>query len=130
MRKVIAVLSLAAAGAVACATSSVPASSSASEGAPTCASTAREGSNRVHAAIAAHVACAADADCVVIPQGARCFDQCTTVVAKGGVSAIEAVVADVDARECADFAARGCRVEVPPCAPPPTTVSCRSGVCT
>jgi hypothetical protein len=128
MRRLLVALSAVALGAAACAASPVPASNTAGA-APACAAIARAGAARVHAAIAAQTACSTDADCVVIPQGARCFDQCTTVVAKSGVPVIDAVVADVDAHECADFAAQGCRAEVPPCAPPPAGVSCRSGVC-
>lgn len=128
MRRLLVAVSVIALGAVACATAPVPASNT-PDAAAACASIAAAGSARVHAVIAAHTACSTDADCVVIPQGARCFDQCTTVVAKSGVPAIDAAVADVDAHECADFAARGCRVVPPPCAPPPAGVSCRGGVC-
>jgi hypothetical protein len=114
----------------ACASSSVP-------GEPTvmppsgasCSAIAARAAQRVQAIAAAQRGCSTDADCVIVGQGASCFDHCTTSIARAGQPAVDAMVADVGAHECREFAAQGCRVEVPPCAPPPAAATCRAGQC-
>ena len=115
----------------ACASSSVPGETTpATAQAPaSCAAIAARAAGRVQGIAAAQRACIADADCVIVAQGASCFDHCTTSIASAGKPAVDAMVADVDAHECRDFAAQGCRVEVPPCAPPPPAATCRAGRC-
>jgi hypothetical protein len=136
MNKVLVVLLLAASGAVACGSSPTAspqaASPVASVEAPAageaCGAPARQAADRVSAVTSAQRACSADADCIVVPQGASCFDHCTTVIARSGRAALDAVVADVGAHECREFLALGCRIEVPPCAPPGQP-SCKAGLC-
>jgi hypothetical protein len=114
-------------GSVACA-ASAPVPVTEPRPASSCESLAREAAARVDAVLAAHRACGSDADCTTVPQGASCFDHCTTAIARSGEPALQAIVADVDAKECHDFAAEGCRVVPPPCMAPAAT-TCRSGMC-
>jgi hypothetical protein len=114
----------------ACASASVPGEPLAAPRSPAaCASIAAKAAERVQGIASAQRACSTDADCVLVAQGASCFDHCTTSMALGGKAALDAMVADVDAHECREFAAQGCRVEVPPCAPPPAAAACRAGQC-
>jgi hypothetical protein len=114
----------------ACASSSVPGETPATaQPAGACSAIAAKAAQRVQTIAAAQRACSTDADCVLVGQGASCFDHCTTSIARAGQPAVDAMVADVDAHECRDFAAQGCRVEVPPCAPPPAAATCRAGQC-
>jgi hypothetical protein len=93
-----------------------------------CEALARQATRRVDEVLAAHQHCVNDSDCVAVGHGASCFDHCSTAMSRGGTSALQSIQADVDARECRDFAAQGCHVEVPPCAALPA-VRCRQWVC-
>ena len=117
------------AGAAACAASPPPSPvTSSSPPVDSCKAIAQQAAQRVGVVLGAQRSCASDADCLVVPQGASCFDHCTTVIARAGQPALQSVVADVDAHECRDFATQGCRVEVPPCSPP-GAAACHKGVC-
>ncbi|MGH7297010.1 MAG: hypothetical protein ACRELB_18880 [Polyangiaceae bacterium] len=127
MRHALTALLLALPTAVACA-ASAPVPPKPPEAAASCDSLAAKAAARVQPVIEAHRACASDADCVTVAQGASCFDHCTTSMAREGQAAVKATVAEVDAAECAAFAAQGCHVVPPPCAPPAAPV-CREGSC-
>jgi hypothetical protein len=128
MRSVLPIVLALAAVLPACATSPTVTTETGATPPPSCASIARQAAQRVEAVAAGQRACSSDADCVVVPQGSSCFDHCTTSIARAGQPALAAIVADVDARECRDFAAQSCRVEVPPCAPP-RAAGCHAGQC-
>lgn len=114
-------------GAAACASSPIPPGEPPSP-TPACATLARQAADRVGAVLAANRACTTDADCALVGQSASCFDHCTTAIAGAGKEALRLLVTDVDAHECQEFTAAGCRVEVPPCTPP-NAAACHAGVC-
>lgn len=119
------------AAAAACASAPPPAAAGASTAVPStpsCADLRAYALHRLDDVLAAHRACTTDADCVSVGFGASCFDACSRSVAKSGQPALDAASADIDADECRDFKAQGCRSEVPPCAPP-APVACRQGIC-
>lgn len=93
-----------------------------------CASLSNAASSEVSNAIAAHQACAVDADCVQIGFAASCFDSCSRVVAKNGVADVTAAKDRVNADACKQFLAQGCKFDIPPCAPPGMPV-CKAGAC-
>ena len=127
MRQALAVLLLVLPTAAACAaTSPVPPTSPRPP--ESCDLLASKAASRVQPVIQAHRACASDADCMTVAQGASCFNHCSTSVAREGQAALQAAVADVDAAECATFKAQSCHVVPPPCMPPPPAV-CRAGSC-
>jgi hypothetical protein len=127
MRHALAALLLALPTAVACAATS-PVPSTGPSTALSCDSLASKAASRVQPVLEAHRACASDADCVAVAQGASCFDHCSTSMAREGQGALTAIVGEVDAAECAAFEAQGCHVVPPPCAPPSPPV-CRAGSC-
>ena len=93
-----------------------------------CAQQAKPASDKVNAAIEANQTCSADADCMTIAVHSTCFDACTTPIAKSGQAAVEQAISSVSQDECQAFAAVGCKVIIPPCAPPMAPV-CREGKC-
>jgi hypothetical protein len=127
MQNVVVFLAVVAVGAAACATAPVTSSTALAPGAP-CTSLAKQAAHRVQSVISSYGMCSRDEDCVTVPQGASCFDHCTTSMARAGEAALRAIVADVDAGECREFTSEGCTVEVPPCGPP-WRAACRNGVC-
>lgn len=83
---------------------------------------------RVQAVVDANGACSTDADCVSMAIGTSCFDVCTRTVAAAGRAAVEQALATEDERSCPSFAAAGCKLVVPPCAPP-RAPTCHAGRC-
>ncbi len=82
----------------------------------------------VDSAIQSHTACATDADCVEDALSASCFDSCARGVATRGVADVKAARARVNDAQCKEFLARGCKVLIPPCAPPGPP-RCVAGAC-
>ncbi len=72
--------------------------------------------------------CATDADCVVVPISASCFDGCTVSVNQTGKGALDRALTPVEAGPCKAFSNAGCTKVIPPCAPPSPPV-CREGLC-
>lgn len=95
-------------------------------------STCEDYANRAHYKVgstrAANADCTSDADCRSIDLAASCFDACSSAVSAFGLSAYEAAVASVEARECEAFTAEGCKLIIPPC-PPPQPPTCHEGHC-
>ena len=73
-------------------------------------------------------ACTKDEDCVTVGFGASCFDSCTRAVNLAGKGAVDRVSTLVEASECKPFLANTCKLEIPPCAPQPSS-KCVSGKC-
>jgi hypothetical protein len=94
----------------------------------TCAAEAKAAATTVLDAVAAHRACTTDADCVMVEVNASCFDVCTRAVAHAGVDAVQAARTATETGACATFAAHGCKLITPPCAPP-AAPTCVSGAC-
>lgn len=93
-----------------------------------CAQQATPARDKVNAAVEAHRTCSVDDDCMTIEVRSSCFDACTTSIAKSGQAAVEQAMSSAGQDECQAFAAAGCKVIVPPCAPPSPPV-CREGKC-
>ena len=133
MKTVLSFIALAAALA-ACATTAPPDATPAATTATTsssstsCDALAGSARDEVAAAIASHAACTSDADCVETSLGASCFDSCSRGVAANGLADVAAAKSRVNAAACAEFTARGCKVTVPPCAPP-RAPRCVAGAC-
>ena len=99
-----------------------------SSGVTECSAHAKPASDKVRAVIDANLGCTVDDDCMTIAVSSACFDQCSSTVAKSGRAAVEKALADVSTNECKAFADAGCKVIIPPCAPPSAPV-CRAGKC-
>jgi hypothetical protein len=108
--------------------SSASPSSSAPEATVDCNAVAAKAGARVLEVLSANEACTTDADCTTVGFASQCFDSCSRGIAQKGAAAFSAIVADVNAHECKDFAAHGCKLTVPPCLPP-KPVACRKGIC-
>jgi hypothetical protein len=93
-----------------------------------CKAREKDARSEASAAVEAHRACHADADCVSVEIGNGCFDACTDSVNREGEAAIHAALEKSNAGGCARFAADGCYREVPPCAPPQAP-TCQGGKC-
>lgn len=93
-----------------------------------CSAQAKPASDKVRAVIDANLACKVDDDCMTLAISSSCFDQCSTTVAKSGQAAVEKALSDVSANECKAFTDAGCKVIIPPCAPP-APPACREGKC-
>ena len=93
-----------------------------------CQSSSRAASERVAKVAAENLACASDADCVVVGVGATCFDACTRDVNQTGKGAVDRASTLVEASECKKFNEAGCRLDHPPCAPP-REARCENGQC-
>ena len=97
--------------------------------APSCEDLATAARKEVSSAIESHAACTQDSDCALDALSAACFDSCSRVVASSGVADVKAARARVNDAQCKEFLARGCKVLVPPCAPP-RQPRCNAGACT
>ena len=73
------------------------------EKAAACREHLRAASDPMSTAIAGHQDCATDADCVLVPFGAACFDACTRVMSRTGAAAYEKARGDT-ATPCAELA--------------------------
>ncbi len=96
--------------------------------APSCDDLANAARKEVSSAIVSHAACTQDSDCVEEALSASCFDSCARGVASSGLSDVKAARARVNDAQCKEFLARGCKVLVPPCAPP-RPPRCHAGAC-
>lgn len=94
----------------------------------TCTTASNAARERVGKVVEENLACSADADCVSVPFGATCFDSCTRAVNQTGKGAVDRAATLVEASECKQFHDAGCKVVVPPCAPP-TEAKCVQGKC-
>jgi hypothetical protein len=94
----------------------------------TCEALAASAREEVAGAIETHRACTTSADCVEVSLAAACFDSCSRHVSAGAHVEIDAAKAKVNGAQCAQFTTQGCKLVVPPCAPP-TPPSCDGGLC-
>ena len=93
-----------------------------------CGEHAKPARDKVDEAIAANLACSSDDDCQILHIHTACFDACVRAVAKSGREAIEQAMSSASDAECKAFAASGCKLIAPPCAPPEPP-ACRDGKC-
>jgi hypothetical protein len=94
-----------------------------------CSELAVAASQEVDGVLQAHRSCAQASDCVSVGFSAACFDSCSRAIRADGKPAFEAAQEKVSAAQCAQFAKQGCKVTIPPCAPP-SAVACVAGACT
>ncbi len=111
----------------ACATAAPPPVETTS--ATSCSELAAAARAEVASAIESHASCKTDADCVETSLSASCFDSCARVVASTGTGEVADAKARVDGAQCKKFAEQGCKVLIPPCAPP-RAPRCNAGACT
>jgi hypothetical protein len=83
---------------------------------------------RVTKVVQENLACSADTDCVRVEVRASCFDACSTSVNLVGKGAVDRASTLVEAAECKKWNEAGCKLTVPPCAPP-QPVRCVGGKC-
>lgn len=83
---------------------------------------------RVTKVAAENVTCSADADCVRVEVRASCFDACSAAVNLAGKGAVDRASTLVEAAECKTWNEAGCKLTIPPCAPP-QPVHCVEGSC-
>jgi len=78
--------------------------------------------------------CATIDDCVLHGRAPSCVSTCggTTPMSKTGARALDALVDDINAHECADFRDAGCPPAPRGCPPlqPPSELACVDGGCT
>lgn len=77
----------------------------------------------------AHRACTQASDCASVNLSASCFDSCGRAIRTDGETAFKAAQDKVDKAQCAQFASKGCKLTIPPCAPP-SALTCAGGMCT
>jgi hypothetical protein len=63
--------------------------------------------------------CKTDVDCQVSYIATRCSPGCGSPIASANVEHMQSVLTTIDTEVCGDFEAKGCRIAVPPCLPPP-----------
>lgn len=97
-------------------------------GADVCAASAAEANAQLQPIVAANLACDKDADCFVVSLSATCLDACSAAVNGQGRGELDRAVVLIEARECKMFKQAGCKLTIPPCAPP-RTPTCQSGRC-
>lgn len=83
---------------------------------------------RVTKVVEENLACSADADCVRVEVRASCFDACSASVNLTGKGAVDRASTLVEAAECKKFNEEGCKLTIPPCAPP-QPAHCVGGKC-
>jgi hypothetical protein len=93
-----------------------------------CSDLANGARQEVDAVVQAHRACTQASDCASIGLSASCFDSCSRSMRADSSSALKAAQDKVDKAQCAQFASQGCKLIVPPCAPP-QAVACVNGAC-
>ena len=96
--------------------------------AESCGKLASAAETEVAAVVAAHHSCTQASGCVNVGLNASCFDVCWGVMGNDGAAALMAAKDKVDQNQCAQFANRGCKFDVPPCVPP-STPACVAGEC-
>jgi hypothetical protein len=82
----------------------------------------------VAAVIEAHLSCTQASDCKSVALSASCFDSCTRAIRADGETALKAAQDRANQAQCAQFTSQGCKVTIPPCAPP-SAVTCTNGKC-
>jgi hypothetical protein len=100
----------------------------AATGRTSCDELASAARQEVASAIDAHRTCSSGADCVATSLSASCFDSCGRAVRAGSQADVDAAKARVNAAQCKQFIDQGCKIVVPPCAPP-TAPSCDNERC-
>jgi hypothetical protein len=95
---------------------------------PTCDELQAAARGEVAKAFERNQSCAKDGDCKEASFSAGCFDSCSRAVNLSGASDVAATQDRVNAAQCREFTAKGCKVVIPPCVPPDTP-KCVAGVC-
>lgn len=103
-------------------------SSSSGGSASSCNDLAASAAQEVDAVIEAHRACTQASDCVGVALSASCFDSCSRSMRADSASALAAAKEKVAKAQCEQFASKGCKVVIPPCAPP-DPIACVNGTC-
>jgi len=75
-----------------------------------------------------NLSCQTDDDCRIVWRVTECSDNCSTLTTRAIEEKIKAAIEEANATVCAGFRAAGCKLIVPPCAPPLPPV-CAMGVC-
>lgn len=94
-----------------------------------CPTSQKAALDRVEKVTADNQACVADTDCFVLELHTTCFDVCYRAVNAAGKGAVDRAETLVEASECKKFHANQCKLEVPPCGPPPAAAKCVEGRC-
>ena len=74
------------------------------------------------------LSCQTDDDCRVVWRITDCSDNCSTLTTRSIEEKIKAAIDEANATACLGFRAAGCRLILPPCAPPQRWV-CRGATC-
>ncbi|MDB4936858.1 MAG: hypothetical protein JWP87_3830 [Labilithrix sp.] len=98
-------------------------------GGTSCNDIADSARKEVDAVIEAHRSCTQASDCKAVALSASCFDSCSRAMRADGEAEYTSARAKVDKTQCAQFTSQGCKLIVPPCAPP-SPLTCTGGVCT
>lgn len=93
-----------------------------------CSGLANAARQEVDAVIESHRSCTQASDCVSVGLSASCFDSCSRSARADSEAARKAAKDKVDKAQCAQFVAQGCKLIIPPCAPP-REVACVNGAC-
>ncbi len=94
-----------------------------------CSELADSARQDVDAVLQAHQACTSASDCESVGFSTSCFDSCTRALRKDADASFKAAQEKANGAQCAQFTKQGCKVTIPPCAPP-REVACVGGVCT
>lgn len=97
-------------------------------GSDVCATSAAEANAQFQPIVAANLTCQKDADCFIVSLSATCLDACSATVNEQGRGALDRALVLIEARECKKFKQAGCKLTIPPCAPP-RPATCQSGRC-
>jgi hypothetical protein len=103
------------------------------EPAPSCNGWALKAGKRFNDAFqAADRSCMVDADCTRAPLRVSCREDCPLVegLSQAGLDSLEAALLDIEAQECSEFEALGCRASVPTCDTSDLEIGCIQNVCT
>ena len=93
-----------------------------------CDDLAKSAQADLQTAITKGASCIVDADCISVSFAADCFDSCSRAAAAAGKAAIDTERDNLNQSTCQSFVSQGCKLTVPPCAPP-STPRCAQGVC-
>lgn len=93
----------------------------------TCQERAARAQQAVESVRLANLECSEPGDCTFFDPSTQCRGDCPKAVAGGGLEAVEEAVTRVNETVCRDFAADGCPVATPGCAP--VAATCQAGVC-
>jgi hypothetical protein len=104
------------------------ATGTAGDAGPSCEDLQQSARDEVIKAFVGHAQCTDTADCVSTSLAAKCFDSCSRSVNKNFTSDVSAAKDRVNAAQCKQFEAQGCKLIIPPC-PPPDPATCISNIC-